>query len=127
MKHIIDISENWNRLIAKFGTPTLVFILLSWCSYKIGINTYSLSVCFTLAVLIGSPNFYLALCESVFGIPFLLIFREWFLKPINLPFLAEPFTWWDEQTACAGVATILFIMWMVKIVIKISNKITTDN
>lgn len=126
MKSLLDVSESWNRLVAKFGTPTLVFILLSWCSYKFEINTYTLIICFTLAVLIGSPNFYLALCESVLGIPFLLIFREQFLKPISLPFLAEPFTWWNEQTACAGVATILFIMWMVKIVIKISNKIA-DN
>ena len=127
MKSILDVSESWNRLIGKFGTPVLVFILLSWCSYKFPINTYSLGICFTLAVLVGSPNFYLALCESVLGIPFLLFFREWFLQPINLPFLAEPFTWWNEQTACAGVLAILFIMGMVKIVTKLSNKINADN
>lgn len=124
MKSILDVSESWNRLIGKFGTPVLVFILLSWCSYKFPINNYSLGICFTLAVLVGSPNFYLALCESVLWIPFLLIFREWFLKPINLPFLAEPFTWFGEQTACAGVATIIFIMLMVKFVVKLSGKIT---
>ena len=99
------------------GTPIMVFILLSWCSYTIGINVYSMCICFTLAVLFGSPNFYLAICESILGIPFLMMFREWFLIPINLPIL---------ETPCAGVATILFIMWMVKIVIKISNKIAEN-
>lgn len=123
MKSLLSVNKQWNRLMEIIGTPAMVFISLSWCSYKFGINSYSMSICFALAVLFGSPNFYLAICESILGIPFLMIFREWFLKPISLPFLAKPFTWWDEQSACAGVATILFIMWMVKIVIKLSNKI----
>ena len=124
MKSLLSVDKNWNRLMEVIGTPTMVFISLSWCSYKFGINSYSMSICFALAVLFGSTNFYLAICEAVLGIPFLLIFREWFLKPINLPFLAEPFTWFDEQTACAGVATIIFIMLMVKFVVKLSGKIT---
>lgn len=124
MKSLLSVDKNWNRLIEVIGTPTMVFISLSWCSYKFGINSYSMSICFALAVLFGSPNFYLAICEAVLGIPFLMIFRGWFLKPIDLPFLAEPFTWWDEQTACAGITTILFIMGMVKLVTKISKKIS---
>ena len=126
MKSLLSVDKNWNRLMEVIGTPTMVFISLSWCSYKFGINSYSMSICFALAVLFGSPNFYLAMCEAVLGIPFLMIFREWFLKPISLPFLAKSFTWWDEQTACSGVATILFIMGMVKLVIKISKKISEN-
>ena len=126
MKNLLSVNKQWNRLMEIIGTPIMVFILLSWCSYTIGINVYSMCICFTLAVLFGSPNFYLAICESILGIPFLMIFREWFLIPINLPILETPFTWCGEQTACAGVATILFIMWMVKIVIKISNKIAEN-
>ena len=124
MKSLLDVSSRWNRLMELIGTPAMAFILLSWCSYKFEINAYSMSICFALAVLFGSPNFYIAICEAVLGIPFLMIFRGWFLKPIDLPFLAEPFTWWDEQTACAGITTILFIMGMVKLVTKISKKIS---
>ncbi len=86
MKNLLSVNKQWNRLMEIIGTPIMVFILLSWCSYTIGINVYSMCICFTLAVLFGSPNFYLAICESILGIPFLMMFREWFLIPINLQF-----------------------------------------
>lgn len=122
MNNLLNVNKKWNRLMELIGTPVTVFIFLSWCNYTVGITPVSMSIFFIIGVLFGSPNFVLAICESVLGVPFLMIFRTWFLIPINLPFLAEPFSWWNQQTACAGIVTIVFIMFMVKLVVTISGK-----
>lgn len=124
MKSLLDVSEKWNRLIDKFGTFATVFVFLSWCTYSIGTNPIALSISFTIGILIGAPNVILAICESVLGIPLLLMIRETFLIPISLPFFEKPFTWWNQQTACAGFATFAIIRLLLWITIKINNNIS---
>jgi hypothetical protein len=110
MKSLFDVNGKWNNIIGLLGTPVIVFVMLSWCSHKWGINNVNMSICFTIAVFIGSTNMYLAICEALIGVPFLLLTRIIFMFPIPFPFLSKPFTWFDEQSACAGVAA-LFAVW----------------
>ena len=120
---LLSVNKSWNRLMQFIGTPITVLIFLSWCSHTIGINNISMSIVFAIGVLFCSTNFYLALCEAILGIPFLFIFRGWFLIPINLPFLSKPFTWWDEQTAAAGFAAIVVVIILVKFSTYLSQKL----
>ncbi len=123
MKSLLSVNKQWNRLMEIIGTPIMVFISLSWCISTFGTNSLAIGICFTVAVLLVSINFWLALVEAILGLIILLSFsRELFLIPIKLPFLAQPFTWWNQQTACAGTATIIFVMFIVKIVVTISSK-----
>lgn len=124
MKSLLDVSEKWNRLIDKFGSYITVFIFLSWCTYVVGTNPISLSISFAVGVLIGSRNLILAICESMLGIPLLLMFRDLFLIPISFPFVETKFTWFNQQTACAGIAAFLAIRLILGISIKISTKVT---
>ena len=122
-KNILDVNKKWNRLMGMLGTPIIVFIFLSWCTNTLEINN-TILICFFFAVsmLIGATNFILAVCETVLGIPFLLMFREWFLVPRKIPFVSVSFNWWGQQTAFAGLAAFAVIMIMLKIVLAIIDK-----
>lgn len=115
MKSIFSVNKKWNQLMGIIGTPVAVFICLSWCDASIGITTISMLIFFAIGIMLTSPNFILGVIESIVGGFILIWARKIFLIPIPLFWSSEPFRWFDHQTACAGVATIIFVMGLFKL------------
>lgn len=112
------------KLIKKiFSIQTLktlltVFIFLSWYVNTFSGNTIVLSVFLFIAVFCTNVPFSrYALCKAILGIVFFLLFREFFLTPNTLfSLLSEPFTWWNQQSACCGTVSVFVSILLVELI-----------
>ena len=101
-------SERWNRIMATLGMPLTVFVYLSWYTMLFIPNQIPLAVVYALAVIITSNDVKSGCLTAAMGIIIFLPLRNYFIIPINISFLKQPFCWFNQQSGAAGcVATII--------------------
>ena len=109
------VSKVWNLLMECLGTPVTVFIFLSWYTNQGKTSLFVTAILFIAAVVITSVNYQVAFIKAVFGSLIMFGTRQFLMVPIKFFWMKEPFTWFDQQTACAGVAAVfivhIFLLW----------------
>lgn len=109
------VSKFWNLIMECFGTPVTVFIFLSWYTNQGKNSLFATAILFIAAVVITSVNYRVAFVEALFGSLIMFGTRQIMLKPIQFFWMKKAFTWFDQQTACAGVAAVfivhIFLLW----------------
>lgn len=109
------VDKLWNFVMEFIGTPVTVFIFLSWYTQQGKSNLFMIAILFVIAVVITAINYRIAFIEAIFGILILFGTRQLLLKPIQFFWMQKPFTWFDQQTACAGVLAVfivhIFLLW----------------
>ena len=125
-KNIINKLCNVLYKLASFMKKIIIiFIFLSWCITFIGTDDTTIRICFILSVLLASSNIEESIFPATLGALILPAVRSWFLIPRNYFLwihLSKPLTWWDNQTACAGVVTWILAMIIPLIIKGIRNR-----
>ncbi len=103
------VDKLWNFVMEFIGTPVTVFIFLSWYTQQGKSNLFMIAILFVIAVVITAINYRIAFIEAIFGILILFGTRQLLLKPIHFFWMQKPFTWFDQQTACAGVLAVFIV------------------
>ena len=109
------VDKLWNFVMECLGTPVTVFIFLSWYTNQGKDSLFITAVLFIAAVVITAVNYRVAFVEALFGSLIMFGTRQIMLKPIQFFWMKKAFTWFDQQTACAGVAAVfivhIFLLW----------------
>lgn len=119
-------KQSFINLVLLLKTVITIFIFLSWCIVSVGTDDAHIIVCFILAILFSSSHLEESILPAILGALVLPSIRNWFLIPKKtflyiIPF-PKPFTFWDHQTACAGMATWLIFFSLIKLWEIISGK-----
>ena len=114
-------SERWNRIMAEVGMPLTVFVYLSWYTTLFVPNTIALAIVYALAVIVTSNDVKSGCLTSAIGIIIFLFLRNYFVIPINLPFLKQPFCWLNQQSGAAGFAATLIVKLFLREYEKFKN------
>lgn len=109
------VDKLWNFVMEFIGTPVTVFIFLSWYTNQGKNSLFITAILFITAVVITAINYRVAFVEALFGSLIMFGTRQIMMKPIPFFWMKEPFTWFNQQTACAGVAAVfivhIFLLW----------------
>lgn len=116
------VNSFWNILMEYAGTPFTVFIFLSWYTGMGHNNATVISLLFALAVIITAASPQVAALEAVLGVIILFGCRQIFMIPISAPWMVKPFCWFNQPTACAGVAAFLVVKGFLYLYTKITSK-----
>lgn len=103
------VSKFWNLIMECFGTPVTVFIFLSWYTNQGKNSLFITAVLFIAAVVITAVNYRVAFVEALFGSLIMFGTRQILMIPIKFFWMQKPFTWFDQQTACAGVLAVFIV------------------
>ena len=103
------VDKLWNFVMEFIGTPVAVFIFLSWYTQQGKNNLFMIALLFVIAVVITAINYRVAFIEAIFGILIMFGTRQLLMKPIPLFWTTNKFTWFDQQTACAGVLAVFIV------------------
>jgi F0F1-type ATP synthase assembly protein I len=103
------VDKLWNFVMEFIGTPVTVFIFLSWYTNQGKNSLFITAVLFIAAVVITAVNYRVAFIEALFGSLIMFGTRQILMIPIKFFWMQKPFTWFDQQTACAGVLAVFIV------------------